>query len=347
VQDFVLLKKTYPKMACYMDQLITSKRIPHAIVLQGPAGVGKTTVCRAWAHQILGGFDTFDVMMDTLSEKHPLYHHINQGTHPEINILPYPTHIADIRKIICRLLQTSWNATHRIAIMPRVDHMNTTCMNALLKIVETPPPQTLFLMTASGPVMKTLLSRCLHIPMMPLTLDHIAKNMDIGCFSMTDPSDTLYLQEEDDNPWGHVNQNDLFSEMTQGCVGRAQTLKPVFGWIKKGWEFMSANAQAPSIPERKWIDSAADHMDLWKDMMYLWAHKATHSAYRAGKMYQWDKIWAESRQIINDYFLFHTNAALTVMTVCEKIGLFFRTHQLTPCHVTSQPPSITSMTNPT
>ena len=66
----------------------------------------------------------------------------------------------------------------RVCIVDTVDELNPNAANALLKILEEPPQQSLFLLISHAParVLPTIQSRCRKLPMRPLaTSDVIAR----------------------------------------------------------------------------------------------------------------------------------------------------------------------------
>ena len=58
----------------------------------------------------------------------------------------------------------------RICIVDTVDELNPNAANALLKTLEEPPRQSLFLLISHAPgrVLPTILSRCRRLPLRPL-----------------------------------------------------------------------------------------------------------------------------------------------------------------------------------
>ena len=64
---------------------------------------------------------------------------------------------------------------YKVALITDVQHMNETAANAFLKLLEEPPPQTVFLLTTSRPeqLLPTILSRCQRLRFDPLLPDAI------------------------------------------------------------------------------------------------------------------------------------------------------------------------------
>jgi DNA polymerase-3 subunit delta' len=64
---------------------------------------------------------------------------------------------------------------YKVALVTDVEHMNETAANAFLKLLEEPPPQTVFLLTTSRPeqLLPTIVSRCQRLRFDPLLPESI------------------------------------------------------------------------------------------------------------------------------------------------------------------------------
>src|SRR6202048_3258991 len=65
----------------------------------------------------------------------------------------------------------------RVCIVDTVDELNPNAANALLKILEEPPQQSLFLLVSHAPsrVLPTILSRCRKLLLRPLAVDDVVR----------------------------------------------------------------------------------------------------------------------------------------------------------------------------
>jgi len=65
----------------------------------------------------------------------------------------------------------------RVCIVDTVDELNPNAANALLKILEEPPQQSLFLLVSHAParVLPTILSRCRKLALRPLATDDVTR----------------------------------------------------------------------------------------------------------------------------------------------------------------------------
>jgi DNA polymerase-3 subunit delta' len=82
-----------------------------------------------------------------------------------------------VRRTVSFFGSTAGEGGWRIAIVDAVDELNAAGANALLKIVEEPPPRTLILLVshARGQVIPTIRSRCRVLDLRPLASDEVAR----------------------------------------------------------------------------------------------------------------------------------------------------------------------------
>ena len=98
---------------------------------------------------------------------------IAAGIHPDITLIQPEAGVIKIAEIrnLCRILSMKpFEGHERVAILSDAHLMNPPASNALLKILEEPPEQTLLILTArqSADLLPTIVSRCLHIRFNPV-----------------------------------------------------------------------------------------------------------------------------------------------------------------------------------
>jgi DNA polymerase-3 subunit delta' len=83
--------------------------------------------------------------------------------------------VEEVRELIDRLHKTRGRAGHRVVVVDPIDDCNISSSNALLKILEEPPPETLFLLISHRPgqLLPTIRSRCQGLAMRPLADDEV------------------------------------------------------------------------------------------------------------------------------------------------------------------------------
>lgn len=151
-------------LATLTKQLNASK-LPSAVLLHGPKGIGKATTAFTLARQIM--LATSDEPEARIAEQ------ITQGSHPNLFVLRRKVRdtgkgfyqnirVEEVRHVQQRLRQTRGRAGHRICIIDAIDDANESAANALLKILEEPPADTLFIAISHRPgaLLPTIHSRC-------------------------------------------------------------------------------------------------------------------------------------------------------------------------------------------
>lgn len=99
---------------------------------------------------------------------------IAEGFHPDIALIQPEGGVIKIAQIrnLCRILSMKpFEGAMRVAILVDAHLMNHSAGNALLKILEEPPEQTLLILTArqTSELLSTIVSRCQHIRFNPVS----------------------------------------------------------------------------------------------------------------------------------------------------------------------------------
>ena len=139
-------------------------RIPHAYMLTGVRGVGKTTTARLLARALnysCGDVNAPQVELDPLGEHCQM---IMESRHPDVFEMDAAsrTGIGDIREILDSVRYAPVMARNKIYIIDEVHMLSTQAFNGLLKTLEEPPPHVKFIFatTEIRKVPVTVLSRC-------------------------------------------------------------------------------------------------------------------------------------------------------------------------------------------
>ncbi len=146
----------------------------HAYLFLGPAGVGKKTLARAFAKQLLCLEPEADScgcrsckQMDT--GYHPDFETIvPSGNSIKIDQLREMQHNAYLRPMV---------GTHKIFFFPEAEQLTEAAANSFLKILEEPPSGVVFLFTAvrADNILPTIRSRCQVFQLFPVPSEEIAQ----------------------------------------------------------------------------------------------------------------------------------------------------------------------------
>jgi DNA polymerase III subunit delta' len=163
-----------------LRRLAETGRLPHAILLSGPRGIGKATLAFRFARFLLAKGCASDGGLATDPES-SLFRRVASGGHadlltiervydPQRRRLRREILVEDAREIAGFLRLTAAEEGWRIVIVDGAEEMNRNAANALLKIVEEPPRRSLLLLVSHSPgrLLPTIRSRCRRFPRTPL-----------------------------------------------------------------------------------------------------------------------------------------------------------------------------------
>jgi DNA polymerase-3 subunit delta' len=187
----------------FLAQSYASGKGHHAILIEGPEGIGKATLAFRFANHVLNHPDSSnapDVLGDP-DPASPVFRQIAGGASHNLLYLTRPADpktgklksvvtVDEVRKLGKFFSQTSGTGNWRIAILDTADELNRAASNAILKMLEEPPKRAMFLVLshAPGKLLPTIRSRCLPLVLRPLEEDDVVRAL--GHLGITLPGNT-------------------------------------------------------------------------------------------------------------------------------------------------------------
>lgn len=168
-----------------MSQFMGSRAsgtLHHAWLLAGPRGIGKARFADMAALRLLAeaaGPEVDAEGLDTPAD-HPIARLIAAGSHPDYRRLERePNDKGDLRRNVTiaqvRKLADLFNVAPsmspwRAVVVDSVDDLEPNAANALLKMLEEPPGNSIFLLVSHAPgrLLPTIRSRCRRLDLLPL-----------------------------------------------------------------------------------------------------------------------------------------------------------------------------------
>ena len=183
-------------LVAQLEEGVVSGTLPHGIVLEGNAGIGKATLALRLARFILWhgreagqnigggkGADTFDNSPLHVPLDSATFRWVASGAHPDLLVLSVldgsatqTIKVEQIRAVEPFFRKTASMGKWRVVVIDGIDTVNRNGQNALLKILEEPPAYCVLILTANngGVLLPTIRSRCRFIPVPPVSAEVIA-----------------------------------------------------------------------------------------------------------------------------------------------------------------------------
>jgi DNA polymerase-3 subunit delta' len=138
-------------------------RIPHAVLLVGPVGVGKRAAAGWMAETSLGSASSAIPQYGAEVPEHADLHWISPREDKET------IGIEQIRELVHELGMTSYEGGSKVAVIEPANAMTVNAANSLLKTLEEPPGDALLILVAdrTGKLPVTIFSRCQRIDVSP------------------------------------------------------------------------------------------------------------------------------------------------------------------------------------
>ncbi|MEE8393760.1 MAG: DNA polymerase III subunit delta' [Rhodospirillales bacterium] len=189
-----------------LHEAFSSGRLPHAWLIAGRRGIGKATLAHRFARFVLanggdgaGGLFAGELPVEGpvdgsvdgsgplyLSPHNPVFRRTAAAGHADLITVERSLNdkgklrteivVDDVRQIGSFLGLTSAEGGWRVVIIDCADEMNRHGANAVLKVLEEPPPRALLLLVSHAPgrLLATIRSRCRRLQLKPLAENEVA-----------------------------------------------------------------------------------------------------------------------------------------------------------------------------
>ena len=161
----------YDKLFNLFIKLHKNNLLPNKILITGQAGLGKSTFAYHFINFILSQKEdhSYDLKNFQINPLNKSFQFLNQHCHPNFFLIENSSDkqtidIQQIRDMINYVNKTSFEKQIKFILVNNSEYLNLHSVNALLKIVEEPTPNTFFVFIhdSSIKLVETLKSRCIE-----------------------------------------------------------------------------------------------------------------------------------------------------------------------------------------
>ncbi len=159
-----------------IQNAIKTNQVGHAYLFCGPRGTGKTTMARLLAKAVNCENPESAPCEQCANCKAAI-----EGTHPDIIEInaANETHVEDIRDLIERSKLAPMMGKHKVYIIDEVHQLSSAASSALLKTLEEPPENVIFILATTDPqkLLPTIISRCQQFNFFKIRTDQIQNHL--------------------------------------------------------------------------------------------------------------------------------------------------------------------------
>ena len=249
-----------------LESSLRQRRQSHAYLLSGPPHVGKMTLAINLA-QAVNCLEGPGVPCGSCTQ----CTRIAAGHHADIKTLApgqgeegrsarTVIGIDEIKEVLRTVNLNPYEGSTGVVILDGAESMSDPAANALLKTLEEPPPQVMFLLLTAneGAVLPTIRSRCQTITLVPLSKDRMVEQLITGHQATPEQAEQLF-------------------RLSRGCLGWAigaledgQVLEQRQADLEKLQETLDAGLETRFTYANEVASLFGSDRDAAKDLLSLW-----------------------------------------------------------------------------
>ena len=163
-----------------LQNALINNKIGHAYLFTGPRGTGKTSIARLLAKALNCEEGIGHICNNCENCKT-----INSNSHPDVIEIDAASNsrVEEIRNIIEQVRYAPIKGRFKVYIIDEVHMLSNNAFNALLKTLEEPPEQVIFILATTEPykVLPTIISRCQRFDFTKIEQNQIKARLEEIC----------------------------------------------------------------------------------------------------------------------------------------------------------------------
>ena len=307
-----------------LSNAITAGRIGHAYLFSGPRGTGKTSTAKIFAKAIN-------------CEKGPTpepcgvcaaCRAIREGNSPDVYEIDAASNrgIDEIRELRDSVRYASSGIRYRVYIIDEVHMLTMEAFNALLKTLEEPPENIVFILatTEAHKVPATIQSRCQRFDFHHITAremeDRLAYVAEKSNIDAAEDALRLIAVQADGGMRDALSLLDQCAALSRGKV-EAENVRKILGLVGHDWIYDMTKDMAEKNVQ-KMLESLAQLLAQGKDLAQILVELTLHlrslMIYRAAGTVEGMDLYAESEAVLDVQSHFFSDEQL--MMLIERLG---------------------------
>jgi len=305
-------------------------RLHHAWLITGPPGIGKATLAFRFARWLLAGAPRDAGEGLFLDPADPVFRRVAAGSHADLLTLERGFDerrkrqrrdilVEDVRGVGGFLRLTPAEGGWRVVVIDGAEALNRNAANALLKLLEEPPPRAVLLLTCAAPgrLLPTIRSRCRTLRLAPLPAAEMADLL-------------ARLLPEIDPP-----ERARLGELAEGMPGRAVTLAAEGGLALAGLVEETLAALPAIAPTRAYeladrvLASEEGGFEVFLDLLRDRLARAVRVAGRGGgtapwlaarPLEDWAALWHALGRLQDETGRFYLDKRQAILMSLSRLG---------------------------
>ena len=161
---------SYKEIFSRLKELFDNNRLPNKIIFSGEKGIGKSTFAYHLTNYIFSHSEKnkYDLENNCIDGNNYSYSLILKNAHPNFFLISNDAdkkniQISKIREMINFTNKSSFNNLCKVILIDNIEFLNTSSVNALLKVIEEPNNNIYFFLIHNNKkqILETLKSRCI------------------------------------------------------------------------------------------------------------------------------------------------------------------------------------------
>ena len=301
---------------------LASGRMHHAWLLTAPRGIGKATFAFHFAAHLLSsqspdGEDINSVRSRVAAGGHPNLIHLTRPWDPKASTFKTQITVEEAGRAIHFLTTSRASDTWRVIIIDAADEMNRTVQNALLKTIEEPPDNTLFLLVnhSISALTPTIRSRCQRLSLKPLSPEDL--------FSALEPHGVLENVSAEDRALlvkasaGSVRKAILLAQT--GGLSMVREFDGLYAAQSGEVDWPAVISLAGKISQRGKEDQYRLLLEIADEFLIKQATGADHDAAPA-RLARWAELWEETRDAARTAESYNLDRKQVILNLFQSIS---------------------------